>query len=70
MWGLLRDDSGRWLGGFAKFLGRCNSFMAVLWELFEGIKLVISLGVQNIEINLDSLSMVHAIDKGNSNVRD
>lgn len=51
---MIRDDSGRWLGGFAKFIGDSSIFIVELWGLFEGIKLAISLGVKNVEINLDS----------------
>ncbi|CAI8583977.1 unnamed protein product [Vicia faba] len=53
--GLIRDTEGRWLGGFAKPLGDSSIFMVELWGVFEGITLALSLGVQNIEINVGSL---------------
>ncbi|PNX86236.1 ribonuclease H [Trifolium pratense] len=29
--GIVRDSGGHWLGGFAKYLGACNAFVAELW---------------------------------------
>lgn len=38
--GLVRDDEGCWMGGFAKHVGICSSYMAELWGLLEGLMFV------------------------------
>ncbi|XP_058746886.1 uncharacterized protein LOC131619855 [Vicia villosa] len=43
--------------------------MTELWGVFEGIKLAISIGVQEVDIQVDSLLVVQAINKGYSIVR-
>lgn len=37
--GVIKDENGKWLGGFSKYLGPCNAFMDEMWGLFEGDKL-------------------------------
>ncbi|KAI5389638.1 hypothetical protein KIW84_075073 [Lathyrus oleraceus] len=38
--GLVRDDEGCWMRGFAKHVGICSSYMAELWGLLEGLMFV------------------------------
>lgn len=52
--GMIRDENGRWISGFAKFLRESNVFMTELWGMYEGIKLTLSLGLRKIKINVDS----------------
>ncbi|KAK2403852.1 Polynucleotidyl transferase, ribonuclease H superfamily protein [Trifolium repens] len=62
--GIFRDSNGRWCGGFAKHVGSCSAFMAELWGVLEGLKYARSLGLQVIELNVDSLAVVHVITTG------
>jgi ribonuclease HI len=62
--GIIRDSNGRWCGGFAKHVGSCSAFMAELWGVLEGLKYARSLGLQMIELNVDSLAVVHVITTG------
>ncbi|GAU43243.1 hypothetical protein TSUD_241340 [Trifolium subterraneum] len=36
--GVIRGSEGEWIGGFAKFVGRSNVYVAELWGVFEGLK--------------------------------
>lgn len=33
--GVIRDERGTWLRGFAKSFGQCNAFLTKLWGVFE-----------------------------------
>ncbi|MCI28245.1 ribonuclease H protein [Trifolium medium] len=36
--GIIRNNRGGWLGGFAKHIGSCSAFVAELWGVLEGLK--------------------------------
>ncbi|GKV26433.1 hypothetical protein SLEP1_g35733 [Rubroshorea leprosula] len=59
--GLLRDHHGHWYHGFATNVGITTSFLAELWGCREGLKLAISLGVQQLILEMDSLLAVQQI---------
>ncbi|KAK2360500.1 Polynucleotidyl transferase, ribonuclease H superfamily protein [Trifolium repens] len=52
--GVLRDDRGMWLVGFAKALGDTTAYMAELWGIYEGLKLAKHRGTTRIEVRTDS----------------
>ncbi|GAU23682.1 hypothetical protein TSUD_304570 [Trifolium subterraneum] len=67
--GVIRGSDGKWLGGFAKYIGRCSAFVAKLWGVYEGLKYVKNMGLAAVEVNVDSLAVVEALKrKTNSNV--
>lgn len=68
--GVLRDENGRWLGGYSEFLGCCTMFTAEMRGLFKGLKLTISLGYQRVEVNVDFLMVVQVINNECSVNRD
>lgn len=35
--GVLRDEDGRWCGGFAVNIGRCSAPLAELWGVYYGL---------------------------------
>ncbi|KAL4301824.1 hypothetical protein GQ457_10G009460 [Hibiscus cannabinus] len=35
--GVFRDDKGRWLHGFARYIGRCDALFAKLWAIHDGL---------------------------------
>ncbi|GAU43930.1 hypothetical protein TSUD_28720 [Trifolium subterraneum] len=65
--GIIRNSDGRWIDGFAKSLGKCNSYVAELWEVLEGLKYARRLGYQAINLNVDSLAVKQVLTSGSSN---
>ncbi|MCH81128.1 ribonuclease H protein [Trifolium medium] len=59
--GAIRDSNGRWCGGFAKHVGSCSVFVAEMWGVLEKLKYARMLGLQVIELNIDTLVVVHVI---------
>ena len=43
--GLLRDEHGNWLAGFARRIGTTTGFVAVLWGLRDGLSLCYNLNI-------------------------
>jgi len=43
--GLLRDEHGNWLAGFARRIGTTTSFVAELWGLRDGLSLCYNLNI-------------------------
>jgi ribonuclease HI len=62
--GVVRGSHGEWLGGFAKGIGLCSAFVAELWGVYEGLKLVYRLGFKNVELEVDSEAVVGVIKSG------
>ena len=56
--GLIRDHDGSWIKGYARGLGHTNSIMAELWALRDGLVLAKEMGLTNLIIELDALSVV------------
>jgi ribonuclease HI len=52
------------LGGFSKFLGKCNAFIAELWGVLEGLRCAKRMGFTSVELHVDSLVVVNTITKG------
>nr|XP_023878038.1 uncharacterized protein LOC111990496 [Quercus suber] len=59
--GLIRNEEGRWLVGFARKIGITSSFLAELWALRDGLSLCVSRGFAAVEVELDAKSIVDAI---------
>lgn len=60
--GIIRDDQGRWICAFSKFVGKCNALMADIWGIYEGLKLIVARGFERVEINCDSLESINIIE--------
>ena len=56
--GLLRDDHGNWLVGFARRIGTTTSFVAELWGLRDGLSLCYNLNIPSIIVELDAKAIV------------
>ncbi|KAL8170236.1 hypothetical protein V2J09_022040 [Rumex salicifolius] len=52
--GVIRDDSGVWLGGFVKNIGVCSVVAAELWGLYHGLELAWDLGYRKVVLESDS----------------
>ena len=55
--GILRDDSGIWVKGFARNIGTTTSFLAKLWALRDGLIMCLDLQITALEIDLDAKVM-------------
>jgi len=64
--GVIRGSAGNWIKGFARYIGSTTSIIAEFWALRDGLKLVIQLGVQNLEVELDVKVIVDLINSRNS----
>nr|POE61252.1 putative ribonuclease h protein [Quercus suber] len=66
--GLLRDENGSWIGGFARKIGVASSFIAELWALRDGLLLCRQTNAQAVAIELDARAIVDAFNhQTNSN---
>ncbi|KAL4291469.1 hypothetical protein GQ457_14G003410 [Hibiscus cannabinus] len=59
--GALRDDSGAWLSGYARYVGRCDVLLAELWAIHDGLLLAWDLGFRFVELESDCLEAVRVI---------
>ena len=62
--GVVRDEHGRWVRGFARHIGLITSFVAELWGLRDGILMCYNLNISSLIVELDAKSIVDAL--GNS----
>ncbi|KAL0016957.1 hypothetical protein SO802_004026 [Lithocarpus litseifolius] len=56
--GLIRDENGDWVVGFARKIGIANSFMAELWALRDGLLLCLQTHVRAVIVEMDSKVIV------------
>ncbi|KAK8486727.1 hypothetical protein V6N12_041723 [Hibiscus sabdariffa] len=56
--GVLRDDSGAWISGYARSVGRCDALLAELWAIHDGLLLAWDLGFRLVELESDNLEAV------------
>jgi ribonuclease HI len=62
--GIIRNNRGDWLGGFAKHIGTCSAFTAELWGVLEGLSYAWSMGFKLVELDVDSVAVVKVIKTG------
>ena len=56
--GLLRDDHGNWIVGFARRIGTSTSFVAELWGLRDGLSLCNNLNIPSLIVELNAKAIV------------
>jgi ribonuclease HI len=56
--GVIRGSEGEWIYGFNKFIGRGEVYMAELWSVLEGMRLVKRMKFIKVEVKIDSLEVV------------
>jgi ribonuclease HI len=61
--GIVRTDNGIWLAGFSKFLGNTSAYMAEAWGLYEGLAMARNLGIERLEVQVDSEALVKATER-------
>ncbi|MCI06283.1 ribonuclease H protein, partial [Trifolium medium] len=54
--GVLRDQHN-WITGFSKYIGTTSAFNAELWGVYSGLCLARQRGLNNIELQMDSLTV-------------
>jgi ribonuclease HI len=59
--GVLRDHRGNWITGFSKYIGITSAFNAELWGVYNGLCLAKRNGLQNIELQIDSMIVVRTL---------
>ena len=64
--GLIRDENGDWVTGFARRIGSTNSFMAELWALRDGLHLCLQANAHSIMIEIDAQAIVDAFNSPTS----
>lgn len=60
--GVLRNEHGQWLGGFAKRLSVMSAYLAELWGALEGLTFAHGKGFTSIELQMDSSTIVHCLN--------
>ncbi|KAF3948715.1 hypothetical protein CMV_025317 [Castanea mollissima] len=63
--GLIRNDKGEWLKGYARNVGFSTSVVTKLWALPDGLKLCIALKLPAVIIELDAKIIVDLLRKSN-----
>jgi ribonuclease HI len=64
--GVLRNDTGVWLEGYAKGLGDTTAYMAELWGIYEGLRMARRRGVEKLELRSDSQVIVQCLQDSNN----
>jgi ribonuclease HI len=64
--GVLRNDNGVWMEGFAKGLGDTTAYMAELWGIYEGLRMARRQGVEKLELRSDSQVIVRSLQEDNN----
>ncbi|KAH1089937.1 hypothetical protein J1N35_017194 [Gossypium stocksii] len=59
--GCVRDHNGKWVIGFAKYLGNCTVLEAKLWGILDGLNLIMDRRFEKVLILIDSTDAINAI---------
>ena len=66
--GVIKDHDGHWLKGYARPLGCTNSCMVELWALRDGLLIAKEMGINNLIIELNALSVVLLMNNNTVNL--
>ena len=58
--GVIRDEEGNWVIGYARRIGLANSFITKLWALRDGLFLCLQAHIQDVIIEMDAKAIVDA----------
>ena len=64
--GVLKDEAGVWVKGFARQIGRTTNFLAELWALRDGFIMCSELHINDLEIDLDAKVIADLINSSRS----
>ncbi|KAL9304836.1 putative ribonuclease H domain-containing protein [Arabidopsis thaliana] len=62
--GVIRDEDGLWVGGFALHIGVCSAPMAELWGVYYGLLIAWDQGFRRVELEVDSELVVGFLQSG------
>nr|AID60103.1 hypothetical protein [Brassica napus] len=62
--GALRDEEGKWIGGFSLNIGICSAPLAELWGVYYGLCIAWDKGIRKLEVEVDSKSVVGFLKTG------
>lgn len=65
--GLIRNERGEWVKGYAQAIGTMTSVAVELWVLRDGIRLCIALKIPAMEIELDAKVVIDLVRNESSN---
>lgn len=65
--GIIRNENGGWVKGYAQAIGVTTSVVVELWALKDGLWLCISLKLPTMEIELDVKVVIDLVGKETSN---
>ncbi|KAK8540064.1 hypothetical protein V6N12_046357 [Hibiscus sabdariffa] len=60
--GVLRDEFGLWILGFARFVGRCDVVIADLWAIHDGLLQAWVSGFSRVKLESDCLEAIRIIN--------
>ena len=67
--GIVRDEKGNWVIGFARNIGRASSFTAELWPLRDGFSICLARNFLTLEVEMDAKILVDMLtDTNNVNI--
>ena len=66
--GLIRNEKGEWIKGYARAIGITTSVATELWALRDGIRLCIALRLPAVEIKLDAKVVIDLVRKESNNL--
>ena len=66
--GVIRNHEGVWLKGYARPIGSTDSCRAKLWSLKDGLVMAKEMGLNNLVIELDALSVVLLMTNNSANL--
>ncbi|KAK8474677.1 hypothetical protein V6N11_034727 [Hibiscus sabdariffa] len=59
--GVICDDQGRWVYGYARSLGRCSVFMVELWAAHDILLVAWDLGFHQVQMETDNLDVAQIL---------
>ena len=65
--GIIRNEEGKWIKGYARSIGNMTSIAAELWALRDGIQLCLELNLPAVIIELDAMLVVNLLRSTNHN---
>ena len=60
--GVIRDECGEWVVGFARNIGVANNFIVELWAFRDGLSLCIDRNFNCVEVELDAKSIIDTLN--------
>ncbi|GAU45794.1 hypothetical protein TSUD_86970 [Trifolium subterraneum] len=58
---LIRDSDGQWLTGYTRKIGTCDALHAVMWGMYEGLKIARRHGFSHLVVESDSKLLVNMV---------